>query len=83
LRLTGEASSTIELVRPGGWVLRIPAVFDAGAVRKLLSLLDDRNKPCAKVKTPPMQRSHSRSAILALHQHARSAPGQIEDWGCH
>lgn len=40
LKLSAAASSVIEVVHPRGYLVRVPAVFDAHGLRRLLQILD-------------------------------------------
>ena len=40
LKLSAAASSVIEVVHPRGYLLRVPATFDAHGLRQLLQILD-------------------------------------------
>ena len=42
VRVSAAAGSVLEVVHPRGHVLRVPAAFDAGALRQVLGVLDQQ-----------------------------------------
>ena len=42
VRVSAGASSVLEVVHPRGHVLRVPAIFDEGSLRRILKVLDQQ-----------------------------------------
>jgi hypothetical protein len=42
VRVSAAASSVLEIVHPRGHVLRVPAVFDEGSLRRVLEVIDQQ-----------------------------------------